>query len=438
MKKIFIPLLLITLLFSCSKGNRNVNTSSNSNVEGSSNYEITSSRQEESSSSLKQSENSSQKENSESKSTSSSQSESKSTSKNEEIIETIAIIDAKEKSLALKDNVNEVDVAVSTEMVQIKGTLLSRNDAVTTKKGYGNRYKLFIVDTTSYIYVQVDYKVYAKLENSIGKTYLFKGNPSLYCKEPELVLDSYEEINSFAVDLSTISVPFSSVNDIHQQEKTLPTNCKGIAFSSLISIDLTYIGVHDNKVLLFSDGKDLILVHTRDKIKNSLSINSSYHLYATLSMYYYRPGLEYISHENIEQIDISTLKSNAHDITSQELYSTKIYNKDNDKSNMFYNEYSSRYQYLYHYKGYLDYYMVNQNVYCVLTDNLIEHQTIWTKENAINNKALFIVNSNYYNISESYFANSKYYQDYLNGTQIDIYFSLDLYNTGKYFQVYLY
>ncbi len=431
MKKLFIPLILTTLLFSCSSGNKK-DTSSDS-------YASSISTKEESTSSIDLSSYiNSNTSNQELSSSTTNSNQSSSTSGNEEIIETITISSAKEKSLALADKVNDVDVAVSTETIQIKGVLLSRNDAVTTKSGYGNRYKLFIADATSYIYVQVDYKVYAKLENSIGKTYLFKGNPSLYCKEPELVIESYEEVSSINIDLATLSTPFTSVNDIHQKEKTLSTNCKGIAYSSLISIDLTYIGIHDDKVLLFSDGKDLILVHTRDKIKNSLTLNSSYHLYATLSMYYYRPGLEYISHENINQIDVTSLKNNAKDITAQELYSTRIYDKDNNKSNMFYEEYTSRYQYLYHFKGYLDYYMVNSKIYVVLTDTLIDHQSIWTKENAISNKSLFIVNDYYFNISEFQFTSSNYYQDYLNGSQLDIYFSLDLYNTGKYFQIFLY
>lgn len=361
-----------------------------------------------------------------------------SSSQNE--IKTKKINEVKPLCLALKNQVNDVDVAKSDEVVKISGVLLNRIDVVTTKSGYGNRYKLFIADETDYIYVQIDLTTYKKVENSIGKTFSFTGNIALYCQEPEIILTHYEEqTTSINVDFDKLSTSYTSVNQIHLKEQTLPTNCKGIAASSLISISLKYIGIHDDKVLLFTDGKELILLHTRDKVKNSLVLNNSYKIYATLNMYYYRPGLDYISHTRTEEeINLDSLKDNAKDITSSELYQTKLYDKDNSKSNVFYTKYTSRYQYLYHFKGYYDYYVKNGKYYFVLLDNSIEHDNDWTKETASNNKVLFIVNDSHYNLSYDEIKYRDFYEDFYNQNQVDIYFSLDLYNTEKYYQIFIY
>lgn len=425
--------LILLFLFSCSRNNINTSYS----ISSSFNLDTSSDNSSSSINSMFESENNE---------SSSFTSKSSNNSSNEEVnsssqehVSFYTINKVREMSYALQNMTNEYDVAVSTKQVSITGVLLNRVDVVTTKKGYGDRYKLFIADETSYIYIQVNYATYAKLENSIGKAFSFTGNVALYCNEPEIILSSYNEISTnIDIDFEALSQHYDSINNIFKEEEKMHTNCKGIGSSSLISIDAKYIGIHDEKVLLFTDGVNIILLHTRDKVKNLLTLNSSYRLYATLNMYYYRPGLDYISHIKINDLDTSNLQENAKEITSSNLYSTKIYDKDNEKSNLFYPEYTSLYYSLYHFKGYLDYYVMNGKIYVVVTDNLINHNLEWTRENAKANKALFIVNDNYYNLTQSQFINSSYYSDYANNVQIDIYFSLDLYNTNNYYQIYLY
>ncbi len=431
--KRFNFLLLIFLLFSCQNSKNNSanqseansylkESSSNSKEIDSSSYDTTSSEEK----SFESSTLTSEKE--------SSSSTSSSTSKEE--LNKISLI-KEVKELKLQELVNDIDVATSLEEVTIKATLLNRMDVITTKKGYGDRYKLFVMDESGYLYIQVNYQVYQKTENLIGKNFEFEGNIALYCHEPEIVLNSYKEINDVInIDFDALSINYETIKDIHNDIKNLSTNCKGIANSYLINIKAKYIGIHDDKVLLFSDGSNLILVHTLDKVKNSLSINSSYKLYATLNMYYYRPGLTFIKADRIDDIDISNLKSNSVSINAETLYKTPLYDKDNDKSNMFYPSYSDLYQYLYHFEGYVDYYLKNGKYYYVLLDSLIDHKYEWTEQNARDNKALFLVNNEYYNLNENEFIKANLYESYMNSIKVDIYFSLDLYNSSNYYQVF--
>ncbi len=421
-------LLLSLLLLSCKGNTTSVSSSKSDNTSSLTSFTSDTISSKEESSSI----NSSSENNKESTSNESSSSESSSLE-----FETLTLKEAKEKIKSLNLTLNEVDVALSNFKVKIQGKVLSRQDVVTTKKGYGSRYKLCILDNSDYFYVQINDAHYKSFENKIGNSYEFIGNLATYCGEEEIILESYTQIDDLQVDLASIAIKYNSIQEIHEKLQTINTNCKGIACSSLISFNAKYIGIHDDKLLLFSDGKQLILVHTRDKVKNSLTLNSSYLLYATLNMYYYRPSLEYIAHEKSEDIDISSLKNNAKEITAETLYRTKLYDKDNDKSNKYFTEYSSLYQYMYHFKGYLDYYIKNNNYYIVLTDTLSIRNTIWTQENAKANKALFVVNDYYYNISEYQFENAPYYQDYIESKQIDIYFSLDLYNTNNYYSIFI-
>ena len=87
--------------------------------------------------------------------TSSNNSSEQSSSSSNSAAEKISVKDIKKKAENYLSSVNEVGVYESTEEVEIDLQLITVLDAITTKQGYGSRYKALMSDGEDYIYVKI-------------------------------------------------------------------------------------------------------------------------------------------------------------------------------------------------------------------------------------------------------------------------------------------
>ena len=161
MKK--ISLLLFILLIGCSKLNLNSSSSYTSSSTISSSSIISSSSETEDV--FTSDSNSSSSISSLSSIELNSSSSSLSSSKLEENIDSIKKI--KEKAQDFKGLENSVGVYESSISVKLNLKLLACLDAITTKSGYGDRYKILMSDGQDYIYLKTSYENYSYLKNYV-------------------------------------------------------------------------------------------------------------------------------------------------------------------------------------------------------------------------------------------------------------------------------
>lgn len=341
-----------------------------------------------------------------------------------------SIKECKEKAKQLSSVVNDKNVAESDLMVNIKAKVLSRFDAITTKNGYGNRYKILVVNDEGYIYLKVDDIIYSKLENKIGSYFDIVGNLSLYCGEVELTVNDMPTEISHVDDQYENLYISKSLRQIYDHLSSISLNCKGCGYSSLVKFTGKYLATMDDVVLLFSDGDNIIQVHGPKKFKNSLSVGSVYDIYGAMNMYNFKPGIEYVYSKINNQVSISDVdKSKLDTIDNQNLYSIK-YETDKNSS---YPSYSKQFEELRVYRGYANIYQKGYKYYVVLKDTYkdVGYDTYTI---ARDDKALFVKNESCVGLIDFTFC--PFYDFILEDVYIEVVVAPYLWNTNKYWQVY--
>lgn len=301
-------------------------------------------------------------------------------------LESQTIAEIRVLSLACETIANEVGVGISSEYVKFAGKLLARLDSATSKSAYGKQYKLLFADTTGYIYVSADDAIYDNLEDKIGSSYQIIGNPSYYIGAAEVVLSSYTSVGAINVNLSTIAENAPSIAGVHEHASSLSLNNKGVAFSKIVTFDAIYYGKADDSVLLFVDANNAIYVHGDRYIGNQFTLRNSYRLTAAVTMFRFRPGVEFLEKVAIDNMEI--------EIEAETLTATKLYNYqyEVDKAPSYPN-YSSKFTKLYAHIGYANYYYKDGDAYVVLEDAFNKY-TYLTYQGARSAKALFLKNDN--------------------------------------------
>lgn len=349
----------------------------------------------------------------------------------------LSIRQIKEKAKEFVGKENEVGVYESSIMVNLNLKLLSCLDAITSKIGYGDRYKILMTDGEDYIYLKTNYNNYSYLKNYVENqgVYKVKGNISLYNKEVEITVDekpSFLENENIDINYNSF-VMDSSLEKVYEELNGLKLNCKGVAFSKLVKIEAKCLAKDINNTnLYFGSGEKIINVHGSDKITNKFTVGNSYSLIGALNMHNFRPGLEYVSSTLLDK-EIEFKIDNIKSMTASSFYNFK-YEVDKDS---LYPDYTKLFETPYKVTGYLNSYL-KDNKECLVLEDIYNESYYSTYQNASSAKSLFFVNENYVGLTSSTISYCPIYEHLDKGTKLDVIIFPYLWNTQKYPQVYCY
>lgn len=354
-----------------------------------------------------------------------------------EIEKSIKIKEIKEKALNYLGKENEVGIYESNEKVNIELAVISCLDAITTKTGYGDRYKILMSDGEDYIYIKTNRKNYEYLEKYVQNrgVYLITGNISLYNKEVEITVSDdivYLENKTISINYNSLAkkVTLQEAYDLMSQ---LTLNCKGVSFSKIVQIEVKCLAKDINNTnLYFGNGDKIINIHGHDKVTNNFVVGNSYVLYGALNVYNFRPGLEYVYHTSLNK-DIVIDYSNLDNKKASDFYA---YTYETDEETTYPN-YSKLFENPYIVEGYVNSYLKDGKEYIVLEDNYNENYYS-TYQNAKDAKSIFFVNENYIKITSSNSQFCPIYEHLELGSKLKVVVFPYLWNTQKYPQVYCY
>ena len=370
--------------------------------------------------------------------TSSNNSSEQSSSSSNSAAEKISVKDIKKKAENYLSSVNEIGVYESTEEVEIDLQLIAVLDAITTKQGYGSRYKALMSDGEDYIYVKITDTEYKNLKKYVTErqTYHVKGIIGLYNNtEAEIISNGeIEYIGDEIILTDYLSLADElSLSDIYENLNNLALNCKGVAYSSIIKTKVTCLAKDINSTnLYFGNGQYIINVHGNDKVTNNFTKGSSYILVGALSVYNYRPSLEYVYSEPISE-EITFDYNNALSLKASEFYNY-TYQVDEEEK---YPEYTKFFETPKLVEGYINYYLKDGKGNLVLTDNYY-NSPFSTIENAKSAKSIMIDNENCRQLTDSNVAYCPLYEYALEETKISLVIFPYMWNTSKYPLVYCY
>lgn len=335
-------------------------------------------------------------------------------------------------------SVNEVGVYESTEEVEIDLQLIAVLDAITTKQGYGSRYKALMSDGEDYIYVKITDTEYKNLKKYVTErqTYHVKGVIGLYNKtEAEIISNGeIEYIGDEIILTDYLSLADElSLSDIYEDLNNLTLNCKGVAYSSIIKTKVTCLAKDINSTnLYFGNGQYIINVHGNDKVTNNFTKGSSYILIGALSVYNYRPSLEYVYSEPISE-EITFDYNNALSLKASEFYNY-TYQVDEEEK---YPKYTKFFETPKLVEGYINYYLKDGKGNLVLTDNYY-NSPFSTIENAKSAKSIMLDNENCRQLTDSNVAYCPLYEYALEEIKVSLVVFPYMWNTSKYPMVYCY
>ena len=370
--------------------------------------------------------------------TSSNNSSEQSSSSSNSAAEKISVKDIKSKAANYLSSVNEVGVYESTEEVEIDLQLIAVLDAITTKQGYGSRYKALMSDGEDYIYVKITDTEYKDLKKYITErqTYHVKGVIGLYNKtEPEIISDGeIEYIGDDIISIDYLSLAEElSLSDIYDNLNNLSLNCKGVAYSSVIKTKVTCLAKDINSTnLYFGNGQYIINVHGNDKVTNNFTKGSSYILVGALSVYNYRPSLEYVYSEPISE-EIAFNYNDSSSLKASDFYKY-TYQVDEEEK---YPEYTKFFETPKLVEGYINYYLKDGKGNLVLTDTYYD-SPFSTIENAKSAKSIMIDNENCRQLTDSNVDYCPLYEYALEKIKINLVVFPYMWNTSKYPMVYCY
>ena len=348
---------------------------------------------------------------------------------------TIASIKEKAKEFVGKENkygVYESNVSVSLNL-----KLLANLDAITTKDGYGDRYKILMSDGKDYIYLKTNYENYDYLEKYVTDqgVYSVKGTISLYNGEVEIAVSekpTYLKDQNIELDYDSLAKE-QTLSEVYESISSLKLNVKGIAFSKIVKVKVKCLAKDINNTnMYFGNGDYIINVHGHDKITNGFTAGNSYVLYGAIQMHNFRPGLECVGHESLStpvEFNTDSLDSK----TAAEFYNYK-YETDEDAT---YPKYSALFYHPYKITGYVNVYLKDNKQYVVFEDKF--NTNYYSKyQNAADAKAVFFVNENYIKLTESNAHYCPLYEHFGLESKLEITIFPYLWNTQKYPQVYCY
>lgn len=438
-KKPLFLLLLATMLVGCSN---NPSSSADPSISDNPTSEVTPSTSEN----VTTSEDKSTSESSEVPPSSEESSEESSESSSEEVIpetKVVTIKEAKELAKPLFGKENEVgvyesDIRVSLKKVQLVDVL----DAITTKQGYGSRYKLLVADNTGYMYIKVPQTIYENMKKyrNDKSSYDINGTLGLYNDEVEVICNEkptwLKDENNYVIDYDKLSTSMT-LSQIYEATSKLKMNGKGIAFSYLVNLDVQCLGKDfENSNVYFGSGDYIINVHGSDKLYNKFTKGTSYHLVGALQMFNYRPGLIYVDHKVIQDevaIDYANLETK----TCEQLYNYK-YETDKQES---YPEYSKYFEKPFKLVGYFNAIDDGLNVSLTFGDKFFEGDFANEAQASAKNQ-VFFKNKNMIKFTVEEFDNSintnPMVNCYYNGFKVEMVVFPYLWNTHKFPQVYCY
>ena len=370
--------------------------------------------------------------------TSSNNSSWQSSSSSNSADEKISVKYIRQKAKNYLSSVNEVGVYESTEEVEIDLQLIAVLDAITTKQGYGSRYKALMSDGEDYIYVKITDTEYKNLKKYVTErqTYHVKGVIGLYNKtEAEIISNGeIEYIGDEIILTDYLSLADElSLSDIYEDLNNLTLNCKGVAYSSIIKTKVTCLAKDINSTnLYFGNGQYIINVHGNDKVTNNFTKGSSYILIGALSVYNYRPSLEYVYSEPISE-EITFDYNNALSLKASEFYNY-TYQVDEEEK---YPEYTKFFETPKLVEGYINYYLKDGKGNLVLTDNYY-NSPFSTIENAKSAKSIMLDNENCRQLTDSNVAYCPLYEYALEEIKVSLVVFPYMWNTSKYPMVYCY
>lgn len=349
----------------------------------------------------------------------------------------VSIKEIKEKAKWFVGKENSVGVYESDIYVSLDLQIIACLDAITTKTGYGDRYKILMSDGKDYIYVKTTQKNYQYLEKYVVNkgVYRVEGNISLYNNEVEITMKndiSYLENKSINIDYESFAIN-CSLQEVYSLMENMKLNTKGVGFSKVVKIKVKCLAKDINNTnLYFGNGDYIINVHGHNKITNSFVVGNSYTLFGALNVYNFRPGLEYVYHSSLnENIEINT--SNLSKMKTSDFYK---YTYEVDK-NSTYPSYSKLFETPFVVEGYANSYLKDGKEYIVLDDEYKEnYYNAYT--NARDGKAIFFVNENYQKLISTNTQYCPVYEHIELGSKLRVVVFPYLWNTQKYPQVYCY
>ncbi|MFA5485992.1 MAG: hypothetical protein WC275_02770 [Bacilli bacterium] len=450
MKKKLIPLLLLTVLASCTKPSPSIIPSS----EDLGTTEVTSevSKSED----IKTSEESVITEDpvttgedpittSEDESTSEDVTTSEDESTSEDVVTYSNLSEISNLALTFKSLRNEKGVYKSSYYAAFTAQLLTLQDYLTTQSGYNNRYKAFVANETGHLTVNLNLTQYNALKDYKDKqqVYDFKGYIGLYNDEPEVDMEGlgnpvYKAGVTLSYDYKAFAEEGVSVNDLLTRVKATPFNSKGINWSAKIyKYHLKYLDKVENPIALFSDGANVIQMHSHDKINNALSIGNSYYIYAREGLFNFKPQLEYVGLESADDVivDYAAMKN---DLTATNLYAYK-YELEKPSALNSNLAYADQLVKLFYFEGYANYYTKDGMGYVVLEDT-VKEGPYSSYTTALGAKAMFVNNDHSVRLWDANDWENCPFDDYIDAvkgvkTKISLYFVGYVYNTMKYWQV---
>ena len=320
-------------------------------------------------------------------------------------------------------------------MVKVKAKFLAIIDSIATKTGYNtsNRYKAYVQDASGSMYVAINEELYKKVKDYVGQdntVYTLTGRIGRYYDQPELVVDSYKFENETLPSLQPISsFEEMSLSDIKTSIAALPISEKGVSYGKPIVFEATYIDELVQENLLFSDGNYTIQLHGSSRISNGFAKGATYRVAALLSLYSYKPSLQYIgtvgSGNGTHSLPTPTPKTGAEQYAIT--YSKDTARHSSNYENEFYGTHS--------FTGYVSSYTKDSKTFFVLSDNASTEYNAYT--NALNAKTLFVNNPSEKDIySQNDLSHSVLYPYFYSGERIEITYTPYLYNTAKYWMVF--
>lgn len=347
-----------------------------------------------------------------------------------------SISEIKNRAKGFEKLVNNVGVFESDVYVEIKLKLIACLDAVTSKTGYGDRYKLLMSDGRDYIYIKTSFENYDYLKGYVTdqSVYYVGGYISIYNNEIELTVNEKPTyLANETINLDYDCFESKTLEEIYVEINNLKLNCKGIAFSKIIKTEVLCLAKDINNTnLYFGSGNKIINVHGNDKVTNKFTKGKSYVLIGALSMHNFRPGLEYVDAYSIEE----EVEFNINNLETKKASEFYKYTYETDKDATYPN-YSKLFENPYIIEGYANSYVKDGKEYIVLEDTY-KNSYYSTYQNARDAKSVFFVNEDYTKLTAS---NSKYcpmYEHLELGTKLEVVVFPYLWNTQKYPQVYCY
>ena len=355
----------------------------------------------------------------------------------EVVVQKETIKNIKDKAQDFLGKENSVGVYESNIEVEIELKLLACLDAITTKTGYGDRYKILMTDGNDYIYVKTTDKNYQYLKDYVNDqgVYKVKGNISLYNKEVEITVKE----KPVYLSSENIDIDYDSLAELKTLEETyalmnnLTLNCKGIGFSQIVKVEVKCLAKDINNTnLYFGKGNYIINVHGNDKVTNKFVVGNSYTFYGALNVHNFRPGLEFVYATSLNK-DIEFSTEDLEVKTAANFYK---YTYEVDKYSS-YPDYSRLFEKPYVIEGYANLYVKDGKEYIVLEDKY-KANVYNTYQNARDAKAVFFVNENYIKLTSSNAQYCPMYEHLMEGTKLRVVIFPYLWNTQKYPQVYCY